>query len=141
MSLAFTSLQYVPKDSEGNNLSFVLSADNGLNGVGVSWSFPDMPSLNGQDTIPDFRTTQQQLASFVPYVEYIRSGSDVTGLKWRVVKASDTSTPVPQDFKMKFTIGGIGNHDNVLLVGGDEYEIEAGETPEGTFTFNEPIYG
>ena len=141
MTLDSSALQYVPMDSEGRILSFVLSADNGLNGVGVNWSFPDMPSLDGQGTIPSFRSTQQQLDSFVPYVEYIRSSSDVTGLKWRIVKASDTSTPVSQDFKMNFAIMGIVNHDNIWLIGSGEYEheIKAGETPEGTFTFNKPI--
>lgn len=140
MDLDFTALQYVPRDSEGNTIYFVMSADNGLNGVDVSWSFPDMPSFDGQGIIPDFRSTQQQLDSFVPYIEYIRSGSDVTGLKWRVVKPSDPTTPVSQDFNMTFRLVSVIDTGFYNLgIEQEEHEITAGETPEGTFMFSEPI--
>ena len=31
---------------EQKEIRFVLEADNGLNGVNVSWNFPDMPSID-----------------------------------------------------------------------------------------------
>ncbi|MBQ6971284.1 MAG: hypothetical protein IJP86_02895 [Synergistaceae bacterium] len=81
-------------------------ADSGLKGVNVSWNFPDKPDYNGTFTFPDMMTTQEQLESCVLYFEYIRSGEDVTGINWRIVKASDTATPVPQDFDMGLYVFG-----------------------------------
>ena len=124
---------------DGFRTRLCLEADSGLNGVNVSWSVPDMPSLSGQAVFPNYKTTQQQLASFVPYIEFIRSGSQVTGLKWRIVNPSDTSKPVVQDFDMSFQV------ENASREGWDEFyrsewiDITAGETPEGTLTFDEPI--
>ena len=114
-------------------------ADNGLNGVNVSWNFPDMSSLNGQGRIPAFRTTQEQLASFVPYVEYVYNGSNVTGLKWRVVKASDTATPVAQDFRMRFRVMNVYKESYVNFYSGSWIDIASGNVPEGTITFDAPI--
>ena len=124
---------------DGQRTRLCLEADNGLNGINANWSVPDMPSLSGQATFPNYRTTQEQLDSFVPYIEFIRSGSKVTGLNWRVVNPSDTSKPVSQDFNMEFQV------DNASRKGWDEFywspwvQIPAGETPEGTLTFYEPI--
>ena len=97
-----------------------------------------MSSLDGEGTIPNFRTTQQQLASFVPYVEYIRSGSNVTGLRWRIVNPSDVDTPVVQTEKMRFRVMNVDKADENFYKG-TWLDIEAGESPEGTLTFDTPI--
>lgn len=86
----------------GKELRCGIEADNGLNGVTADWSFPDMPSLNGRETFPNFMTTQEQLDNCVLYFEFIRSGENVTGINWRVVKASDTSTPATQALRVRF---------------------------------------
>ena len=133
------NLEYALFDNNNKQIFFVESADNGLNNVNVSWNFPNMPSLNGQGVIPNFRTTQEQLNSFVPYVEYIRSGSAITGLRWRVVNPSDTSSPAVQNFNMKIRILNVYKTGYRKFYNGTWENINAGETPEGTITFDESI--
>ena len=65
--------EYTPVyDYDREEVSFLQDADDGLNGVTVTWNFPTLPGLNGQGKVPTFRTTQQQLNNFVPYFEHIR---------------------------------------------------------------------
>ncbi|MBR0279115.1 MAG: hypothetical protein IJQ75_03950, partial [Synergistaceae bacterium] len=124
----------------GNYLRCGVEADNGLNGVTMSWNFPDVPSMNGTFTLPNFRTTQEQLENGVLYFEFIRSGDVVTGVNWRVVKASDTLTPVSQDFRMRFNNFEVWNYDDdKILNGRPRTWIEAGTTPEGVYEFDTPL--
>ena len=142
-------MHYGPLTASGEETVFCLSADNGLNGVNVSWNFPDMPSYNGQGTIPNYRTTQEQLDSIVPYIEYIYEGSNVKGLKWRVVNPADTSKPLPQDFDMYFQVEAVysaeGWADGVTLYNPGSWDgstlthIPAGSIPQGTVSFDHPI--
>ncbi len=124
---------------DGERTRLCGEADNGLNGVNVSWTIPDRPSLNGQAKFPNYRTTQEQLNSFVPYIEFIRSGSQVTGLRWRVVNPADTSTPISQDVDMRFQVENASREYWDYFYGSEWIDIPAGETPEGTLTFDEPI--
>ena len=55
------TLSYVPVNDDDNTVCFVLSADNGLYGANVTWQFPGMLSLNGSTTVPEYRTTAEQL--------------------------------------------------------------------------------
>ena len=132
-------LDYPPVNNAGNFLRFMVEADGGLNGITGSAVFPDKPDYNVQDSLPNFKTTREQLNTFVPYVEYIRSGSQVTGLTWRVVNPADTSKAVSQDFEMRFRVRAVyaSGYDN--LYNGSNMTIPAGEIPEGTITFDEPI--
>ncbi len=116
-----------------------VEADNGLNGISASWNFPDKPSYNGQGVVPNYKTTREQLNTFVPYVEYIRSGSSVTGIKWRVVNPSDTSKPLSQDFGMSFNVNHVCDAYGDYLYSGPWEYIEPGRIPEGTVMFDEPI--
>jgi len=139
MSAGNYLLWYQPFTTSGDEAIFCLSADNGLNGVNVSWNFPGNPSYNGQDTIPIHRTTQEQLASYVPYVEYISSGSQVTGLRWRMVNPSDTSKALSFDYPVDMCINSVRNASNNTLYSGEWKLIEAGNVVEGTETFSTPI--
>ena len=132
-------LGYQPLTASGDEAIFCLAADGGLNGVNVSWNFPDKPSYNGQGTIPNYRTTQEQLASYVPYVEFIRSGSQVTGVRWRVVNPSDTSKAVSQNFGMSFSVADICDKYGDSIYSGTWEYIEPNQAPEGTVLFDEPI--
>ncbi|MBQ3402499.1 MAG: hypothetical protein IJG65_03860 [Synergistaceae bacterium] len=132
-------VDYNITDSNGGPVSFLLSADSGLNGVNVSWNFPEAPSLNGQGTISRYRTTQEQLASFVPYVEFVGDAEKYTGLKWRVVSSSDLSAPVSQDFRMRVRIQNVFTDGYNNLYRGSWVNIPAGEVPEGSLSFDEPI--
>ncbi len=132
------SLEYAPMTERGDDINFCLGADGGLNGVNVSWN---LSSHSGQGTIPNYKTTQQQLASCVPYIEFIRSGTQVTGIRWRAVNPSDTSKPAPQNYDMSFCVQTIRDKSgNTIYDGNDSWPyIEANTTPEGVITFDSPI--
>ena len=131
---------YQPFTDAGGEMKVGIEADSGLSGVNVSWNFPDNPSINGSVTFPKFLTTQEQLDNCVLYFEFIRSGDVVTGINWRVVKASDTSTPVPQNFRMRFNRFEIWNYnEDKLLNSRPQIWIEAGINPEGIYEFDTPI--
>lgn len=132
------SLEYSPRTERGDAIHFCLGADGGLNGVNVSWK---LSSHSGQGTIPNYKTTQQQLASCVPYIELIRSGTQVTGIRWRAVKPSDTSKPAPQNYDMSFCVQRIRDKSgNTIYDGNASWPyIEANTTPEGVITFDSPI--
>ncbi|MBR0078961.1 MAG: hypothetical protein IJP69_01165, partial [Synergistaceae bacterium] len=100
---------YVPTNSEGDWIHFLNAADGGMSGVTVSWTFPEMYGLTGSsDTVPTMKTTNEQLADFVPYIEYVGTGVinqetginkgidglNITGIKWRLVKSSDVDSPI-----------------------------------------------
>ena len=131
---------YQPFDDAGGELKLGIESDNGLNGVNMSWNFPDDPSMNGTFTMPNYMTTQEQLDSCVLYFEFVRSGDVVTGINWRVVGASDTATPVPQDFRMRFATFEVWNYDeDKISRRNPQIWIEAGQTPEGVYEFDSPI--
>ena len=124
----------------GGKLRLGLEADGGMNGVTLSWNFPDMPSLNGTHTFPHFLTAQEQMNKHVVYFEFIRSGENVTGINWRVVKASDTSTPVELDYPVNFLRLRIWNYDEERIVDlKPSFYMEPGQTPEGILMFDDPI--
>ncbi len=123
---------------------FLREAEGGLNGVNVSWNFPDDPSMNGSTTLPNFRTTQQQLDSFVPYVEYVYSGDKVSGFMVRLVNPSNVSVPVVQNVNanvsVSFSLADNLGHFHLGVYGWDFGRVltfNAGETPEGTVMFRD----
>ena len=137
MSNIGDSIVYSPMTTSGDEIMFCLGADGGLNGVNVSWN---LSSYSGQGTIPNYKTTQQQLDSCVPYIEFIRSGTQVTGARWRVVNPSDTSTPVPQNYDISFCLQIIRDKSNNTIYDVDNWTyIPANTTPEGVLTFENPI--
>lgn len=140
MEVGGDSVEYVPADNEGQEISFLKWANESLKSVNVSLNFPAMQSLNGQSTIPKFRTTQEQLNNFVPYIEYIRSGENVTGFTWRIVNPQDTSTPIaPQNYRMRIRVYSAVDDMGNRFFRNSWHDINAGDTPEGTFTFEQPV--
>ena len=131
--------EYVPMTASGDNVVFCLEADGGLNGVNVSWSFPDKPDYSGTGTVPHYRTTQSQLESYVPYVEYVRSGSQVSGLRWRIVSPDNTAEAVALDFESWFVIDSVQDADGTTLYSGSWTDIEAGNPVSGEATFDSPL--
>ena len=131
---------YFPAVSD-DAIFFLNEADGGLNGVNVSCNFPDNPSINVSGTVPDFRTTQEQLASFAPYIEYVYSADEFAGIRVRLVNSSNVSVPVPQnrsiDIHVGFNFAKKEGHDGVT---GTNFDVQnltfaAGEIPEGTLMF------
>ena len=117
-----------------------VEAENGMNGITASWTFPEAPEINGTYIFPDFMTTQEQLNKCIPYFEFIRSGSDVIGINWRIVRASDTLTPVSQDFALRLNYFEMWDSNyNQIYSGRPKARVEAGEIPEGVFMFDESV--
>ena len=132
--------EFSPLSDSGSTLNPGLEADNGLNGVAMSWNFPAMSSLDGEFTMPTFLTTAEQLEKHVVYFEFVRSGENVTGINWRIVKASDTSTPVSLDYPANFYRFRIWNFDGERIYDfAPSFYIRPGQTPEGVLTFDSPI--
>ena len=52
--------------------------------------------------IPNFKSTSEQLAEGVPYVELVSEDNKLIGIKYKLVKAQDTSTPVMFPCKTDF---------------------------------------
>ena len=132
--------EFWPFTDIGGEFGLGIEAEDGMNGVTLSWNFPDMPSLNGTYTIPNYLTTQEQMNKHVVYFEFIRSGENVTGINWRIVKASDTSTPVVLDYPVNFNTFAVRNYDyKSIYYSKTSFDIEPGQIPEGTLSFDSPI--
>ena len=131
-------LEYGPTNGSGSFVSFYDAADTGLNGREVRWEFPAMPELDGKATVPNFRSTAQQLKTYVPYVELVRSGGNVTGVKFRVVHPSAPSKALSlsngSDLRVNFF-----DHDDNELWRSEWKTFAVGETVEGTYTLGTPI--
>ena len=93
-------IAYVPASGD-KYVRFFIDAENGMKNVNASWNFPSASDFNGSGTVSNFKTTDEQLAGVVPAVEFINAGDKVTGLKLRIVKSSDISTPVAQTFRTR----------------------------------------
>ena len=134
----YDSLIYFPAAVSNDAVFLLNEADGGLNGVNVSCNFPDDSSLNVSGTVPDFRTTQEQLASFAPYIEYVYSADEFAGIRVRLVNSSNVSVPVPQNRSIDISVGLTfvkkSGHDSTTSSGFGALALScsAGETPEGT---------
>ncbi|MBQ7559451.1 MAG: hypothetical protein IJT20_04300 [Synergistaceae bacterium] len=142
---------YVPTNSEGDWVHFVSNdAETGLTGVTVTWHYPEnYSSETGTATVPELKTTAQQLADFVPYIEYKTSGTmgsgflTCTGIEWKLVKSSDVTQAIQPSQDIHFeivSVFGINNNmaqaDSVLSV-----DIAAGTAASGSKTFETPLGG
>lgn len=125
-------LYYVPANGQGEDIVFQGAADTGLKGKEVRWEFPSLPALNGKARVPAFRSTAEQLTSYVPYVELVRSGSDITGVKWRLVdpKAPDKALPLAFDARVRIRV----YDPDKRVYGSVWHRFEANVVPEGTET-------
>ena len=144
------NLGYVPTNDAGDWIHFFNEADNGLNGVAVSWEAQDNSKI-GSGIIPDFKTTKEQLEEIVPYIEYIFYEENdmiyVSGFNWRFVYSDDVTTAVSTDkditVSIRYTGGDLEWWDDPnsqalgdnLKNGLDPVKINAGETLEGTVEF------
>lgn len=138
MELGDDFLAYRPVNDQGRYISFYNAAETGLNGREVRWEFSDMPELNGKATIPNFLSTAQQMTNAVPYVELTRSGGNVTGLQWRVVKSSNTGQALSMTTRSRVRVR-IYNHDENRLYNSGWQNFDANATLEGTATFDTAI--
>lgn len=142
---------YVPTNSEGDWVHFVSNdAETGLTGVTVTWRYPEnYSSGTGTATVPELKTTAQQLADFVPYIEYKTTGTmgsgdlKCTSIEWKLVKSNDVEQAIQPSQDIHFeivSIFGINNNmdkaDSVLST-----DIASGNNASGSKTLETPLGG
>ncbi len=130
--------EYRPIGNNDTQAAFLDSADGGMNGATVRWSFPDAPLNFSRARIPDCLTTREQLEAFVPYIECVSSGDTVTGLSWRIVSPDDTSSSLPLQENIMLKVSAYGM-DNTNFYSSAWFGIDSGDEPEGTVSFAEPV--
>ena len=95
-------LEYWPVNDSGRLVAFAGGAETGLNGKTISWTFPAELNLDGSGTIPNYKTTAEQLASGVPYIEVISEDGYITAVNYKIVTASDTSKAITPSYRTDF---------------------------------------
>lgn len=81
---------------ENKKVYFVPESGTGMNGVTVSWKFPEQPSLNGERILPYYKTPDKQLkTSLVPYFNMIIKKGNIEELDYGLINAGSK--------KIKFT--------------------------------------
>ncbi|MBR4196447.1 MAG: putative Ig domain-containing protein [Synergistaceae bacterium] len=134
-----TFMEYEVTDDSGKAVAFTGGAETGLNGRNISWTFPADLSMDGSATLPNFKSTAEQLAGIVPYVEAVSSDGNLTALNYRLVASNDTSTAVTPSYRTDFRFY-IESRD---FEAGKAVRIFRGDwlnnSYSGTFTFSEPI--
>ena len=138
---------YTAANEEGDWIHFMFKADGGINGAKVTW--PAYESLTrGSGTVPNFKTTKEQLDDIVPYIEYFGTQAEdygegwlaVEGFKWRFVKSSDVTKAVSTDVKITLQVIGSYNHSDSswgeeYLSLGEAVTFEAGDILSGEVKF------
>ena len=95
-------VEYWPIDDSGNLTAFA-GTETALNGKTISWTFPgELANLSGSGVIPNYKTTAQQLATGVPYVELVSEDGYITAVNYKIVTASDTSTAITPNHRTDF---------------------------------------
>ncbi|MDR3231960.1 MAG: hypothetical protein LBT65_11015 [Synergistaceae bacterium] len=118
-----TYAEFSPRFANGINVLFRRAADGGLQGKAYNWT------LNGDSssgTMPNFRTTKEQLDAYVPYVEL---GS--SAVSWKMVLPK-TGGAVVVPFQSRYRIG-LWAKDGTRLARSDWQPFEANATPSGEF--------
>ncbi|MDY6399511.1 MAG: hypothetical protein SPL01_02400 [Synergistales bacterium] len=141
---------YVPTNSEGDWIHFVNDAETGLSGVNVTWRYPEYYSSETVSaSIPALKTTAQQLADFVPSIEYkmqgISGAGDIklVGINWKLVKSSDVGTAITLSDDIHFEIVSIFNINSDMDSYNDKIEatIKSGDTASGDVTITTEFRG
>ena len=127
---------FEPKNAKGKWISFWGAADGGLQGRTVKWS---LLGKEGMETIPNWRTTQRQLETYVPYVELIRDGENVTGVRWRLVNPKAPSQPVSLP-ELSYVRVRVFDRSGKRVLNGDWKKFKENEAPSGEERFGPLAY-
>ena len=125
------NFHYFPINDKGEVVGFY-DAGTGLNGRKVSWDFPNSPKTSGSATI-SYRTAAEQMEDRVPYVELIRDGEYVTGVRFRIVHPSDTSKALPLGKAARISIDVHDRNGNGPYTDDDDTTLRFGP--------NDPVQG
>ena len=96
-----TYFVYAPIDADGRGQTFYGDIS-GLKGQTVTWTLPSELDASGSAVIPNIKSTSEQLAEGVPYIELVSEDRSLIGIKYKLVKAQYTSTPVMFPYKTDF---------------------------------------
>ncbi len=125
-------VEYQPVDDSGINLAFSGGAEKGLNGQTVSWTFPEELKLDGNATVCNFKSTAEQLAQGVPYVELVSADGYITAVNYRIVTSQNTSTAINPSYRTDFRF-----YLN-KKAGGSERTRWLNNSSSGTWTLDTP---
>ena len=95
-------IAFLPVNDEGKYVSLIGEDETSLNGKMITWTFPSDPSINGSVVFPSYKTTQEQLASGVPYIEIVSEDGYITAVNYKIVTSSDTSTAITPSYRTDF---------------------------------------
>lgn len=122
------SLRRFKKD---NSVPF-RECDGNLQGKVVEWL---LLGESGTAKVPYFRTTSQQLTSYVPYVERDSLGKTYT---WRMIDPKDPTKAISIPYYGRYRIRFFDN-TGALVAGSDYITIEANKVVSGTFTLADSV--
>lgn len=126
---------YFAADDNGKELKYTHGADEGLQGITLSWN---LLGEEYQGRFPSLRTTEQQVGEYVPYIELERSGSSITGAKWRFATLESLSIPLSLPFQTNIRVEIIDtSNQEVFRTSWDRYP--AGETLSGNVALPTPL--
>lgn len=131
-------IYYLLRDSKGEEIKFENAADHGLKGVRAEWMFPTLPELNGSGTIPNFRSTQEQLKTYVPYVELVMDGTNVTGVRWRIAAPQNPFQTKPLDVATQVRVR-VEDRNQKRVYHKWQSPIPANGRPEGSIALDVPL--
>lgn len=97
-------LEYQPVYENGIKLAFGGGAETGLNGRTITWTFPNELKLSGSAVVNNFRSTAEQLARGVPYVEVVSADGKITAINYRLVTSQNTSETVYPSYRTDFRL-------------------------------------
>jgi hypothetical protein len=131
----------VPVNSAGEEVVFWGAADTGFSEKEFTYTIDGVAK---EGRVPKIRSTSEQLATYVPYIECVFNQSNyLTGLKIRFVNPSN-----PSQTLTKSSTANVGTVDRILIWGADDNYIRTinanktysdGELLEGTVDYSEPV--
>lgn len=128
-------VEFAPKTTNNKFIYFRGAAESGLINKTFLWKLTtDEAVPYVQEIVPNFRSTAEQLTSFVPYIEI---GSN--GISWRMINASDPSKAVSVPFKNSYRIFLYDANNNLLAR--SDHDFSANQAPSGILPLSAtPVY-
>lgn len=133
---------FSPVNAQWKELIFWGAAETGLSEKTVSYK---LDAAQGEIALPKIRSTKAQLESYVPYIEYVLSGKDITGLIVRFVSIKDTQTPLTRgeavDLAFLERVNIFGKHPEWKFLKGVRIDkfFRTGDTLEASVKVDPPV--
>jgi hypothetical protein len=82
-------VRFYPQQEKQNVFFGGEGVENNLDGKTIEWTHPVYGETKHTSVIPKFHSTDEFLSDFAPYIEYVTSDGEVTGIKWKFVTSDD----------------------------------------------------